>query len=67
MLSAKKVTLYLPKDLLQRAQKVTGKKITPTVRQGLELLAVADACDELLTQRGKIKIRYDKKSLRADH
>jgi len=39
--AARKVTVELPEDLLQKAQRSTGKGITATIRQGLELVVVA--------------------------
>ena len=38
----RKVTVHLPSDLLDRAQKATGEGITETVRQGLELVAARE-------------------------
>jgi len=36
--TAKKVTVNLPTDVLERAQKITGRGITPTIIEGLREL-----------------------------
>jgi hypothetical protein len=38
-----KITAHLPKDLLRSAQRATGKGITETLREGLELLRAREA------------------------
>lgn len=35
----RKITLEIPRDLLDQAQRSTGEGVTATVRRGLELLA----------------------------
>ena len=62
----RKVTLLLPKDLLQRAVKSTGEGITPTVRRGLELVAAGRSYDRLRALRGKVKFSIGLKELRED-
>lgn len=62
----KKITVYIPEHLLRKAQKATGLGITPTVRQGLELLAAAESYEKLRRLRGKIKFSIDLKALRED-
>lgn len=64
--AARKVTVILPTELLRRAQKSTGKGITPTIRRGLELVAAANAYDQLRELRGKVKFSVDLDSLRED-
>lgn len=65
MQAQKKVTLLVPVDLLNKAQKATGEGITPTVRQGLELIAAAPAYKKLRNLRGKVSFSVDWKSLRG--
>jgi hypothetical protein len=62
----KKVTVVLPEELLKKAQRTTGEGITPTIRQGLELVAAGRAYQRLRALRGKVKIALDLDSLRAD-
>ncbi|KAB2838555.1 hypothetical protein F9K50_09060 [bacterium] len=66
MAEAKKITIQIPDDLLQRAMKSTGQGITPTIRRGLELLAASQAYEELRKLRGKYKFSIDIKELRKD-
>jgi hypothetical protein len=50
----RKVTVMLPKDLLDRAIKASGQGITPTIRKGLETITAAGAYEGLLRMRGKV-------------
>jgi hypothetical protein len=62
----KKVTVVLPEDILARAQKASGAGITPTIRQGLELVAAGRAYDQLRRMRGRVKLTIDLDELRRD-
>jgi len=66
METAKKITVQLPKNLLKKAQEATGKGITPTIRQGLELLTAGNAYDDLRKMRGKYKFSINLRDLRKD-
>jgi hypothetical protein len=55
MTTSQKITVEIPQDLLERAQRVTGEGITATVRRGLELLARAEAYDRLRGMRGRVR------------
>lgn len=66
METAKKITVEVPEDLLRKAQEATGEGITPTVRQGLELIAASGAYEKLRTLKGKVSIVLDLKKLRED-
>lgn len=66
MEQAKKITIQVPGNLLRRAQKATRLGITPTVRQGLELLAASESYKKLRRLRGKVKFSIDLKALRQD-
>jgi hypothetical protein len=61
-----KITAHLPKDLLRRAQKATGKGITETLREGLELLSAREAGRRLRGLRGKVKFSVDLVAMRRD-
>ena len=52
MEQVRKVTVEIPADLLDRAQKSSGTGITQTIRAGLQLLAAAQAYDDLRKLRG---------------
>jgi len=66
MQDTQKITAHLPKDLLQRAQRATGKGITDTLREGLELLSAREAGRRLRALRGKVKFSVDLVELRRD-
>ncbi len=66
METAKKITIQVPGDLLDRAQKASGKGITPTIRQGLELVAAGRTYEKLRALKGKLKFSIDLKKLRED-
>ena len=61
-----KITVEVPEDLLQEAQRVTGEGVTGTVKRGLELVARASAYDRLRTLRGKMKLSPTWRQLKHD-
>jgi hypothetical protein len=61
-----KVTVELPKQLLERAQRSTGEGVTATLRRGLELVAAREAYARLRALRGKLRLSIDVASLRED-
>jgi hypothetical protein len=63
---ARKVTVHLDKDLLRRAQERTGKGVTATIREGLELVAAREVYERLRALRGKVKFSVDVRELRQD-
>jgi hypothetical protein len=66
MKSDRKITVLLPKDLLNRALAASGEGITPTLRMGLELVAAQDAYRGLLKLKGKFDLKIDLNDLRKD-
>jgi hypothetical protein len=62
----KKVTVYLPTDLLERALASNDGNITDTIRKGLELMAASHAFDSLRQLRGRVSLSVDIKALRED-
>ena len=66
METAKKITVQIPETLLKKAQKATGLGITPTIRQGLQLVAAGRAYGKLRQLKGKVKFSLDLKALRED-
>lgn len=62
----KKVTVMLPKELLNRALKASGEGITPTLRKGLELVAAKESYKKLLKLKGKFDLKIDLEELRKD-
>jgi hypothetical protein len=66
MAATQKITVEVPTDLLERAQKATGAGLTATVRQGLREVASRHAQRELAKLRGKVKFTIDLRRLRQD-
>lgn len=66
MQTARKITVQLPEELLEQALKSTGRGITSTIRQGLELVAAGRAFDKLRRLKGKVKFSVNLKRLRED-
>jgi hypothetical protein len=62
----RKVTILLPADLVKRAIKATGLGLTPTIRKGLESVAVGEAFEGLRRLRGKVKFSLNVEELRQD-
>lgn len=58
--------MMLPADLIERAMKVTGKGLTPTVRESLAQTARSAVYERIRTMRGKLKIDLDLDRLRED-
>lgn len=66
MASARTINVELPADLPKRAQRSTGAGVTATIRRGLELVASAQAQDDLRKMRGKVRFSVDFATLRED-
>ena len=64
--AARKITVHVRGDLLERAQKAARAGVSETVRKGLELLAASEAYDQLLKMRGKVKFSINLSELRKD-
>lgn len=62
----RKVTVHIPEELLDRAQRATGQGITETVRQGLRLVAAGDTFRRVANLRGTVKFSVDLARLRDD-
>ena len=62
----RKITVHIPADLLQRAQKASGQGITETVRRGLRLVAAGDTFRRVAKLRGTVKFSIDPARLRED-
>ena len=65
-MATQKVTVHIDRDLLRRARERTGKGVSVTIRQGLELVAASEAYDRLRALRGKVKLSLDLARLRDD-
>lgn len=66
MESARKITVEVPPELLERAQRATGAGITQTIRTGLQLVAASHAYARLRQVRGKIRLSRSLAALKSD-
>jgi len=66
MEAARKITVEVPPELLEKAQEATGSGITQTVRAGLELVAASQAYARLRQLRGKVRFTRTLADLKAD-
>ena len=66
MAEARKITVEIPADLLEKAQRASGEGVTGTVRAGLELVAASHAYARLRQLRGKVRFSKSVAQLKAD-
>jgi hypothetical protein len=63
---ARKITVEVPVDLLERAQRASGTGVTQTVRAGLQLVAASEAYARLRRLRGRVRFSQSVAALKAD-
>ena len=66
MNTARKITVEVPDDLLEKAQLASGAGITETVRNGLQLVAASGAYAGLRQLRGKVRFSRTAAELKDD-
>ena len=66
METARKITVEVPAELLERAQRASGSGITQTVRTGLQLVAASQAYARLRQLRGKVRFSHTLAELKTD-
>ena len=66
MAIARKITVEVPSELLDKAQRASGTGITQTVRTGLQLVAASRTYARLRQLRGKVRFSRTLKELKAD-
>ena len=66
MRRARKITVEVPAELLDKAQRASGAGITQTVRAGLQLMAASEAYARLLKFRGKVRFSRSVAELKDD-
>ena len=64
--ATQKITVEIPTELLERAQKATGAGITATIREGLAEVVSRRAQHDLRKHRGRVKFTLDLARLRED-
>jgi hypothetical protein len=66
MQTARKITVEVPRHLLEKAQRASGTGITETVRTGLQLIAASRAYARLRRLRGKVRFSRTSTELKTD-
>jgi hypothetical protein len=66
MQTARKITVEIPADLLEKAQRASGTGITQTIRTGLKLVAASETYARLRQLRGKVHFSRTLADLKAD-
>src|SRR5258708_12744160 len=66
METARKITVEVPEELLEKAQQASGEGITQTVRTGLQLVAASRTYARLRQLRGKVRFTRTLAELKAD-
>ena len=66
METARKITVEVPPELLEKAQRASGSGITQTVRPGLRPVAASQAYARLRQLRGKVRFTRTLADLKAD-
>jgi hypothetical protein len=63
---ARKITVEVPAELLEKAQEASGSGVTQTVRTGLQLVAASKTYAQLRQLRGKVRISLSWEELKSD-
>ena len=63
---ARKITIEVPVELLERAQQASGTGVTQTVRAGLQLIAASQDYARLRALRGKVRFSRSAAELKTD-
>jgi hypothetical protein len=66
METARKITVEVPPELLEKAQRASGTGITQTVRRGLQLVAASRTYTRLRQLRGKVRFTRSLAELKTD-
>ena len=66
METARKITVEVSQQLLEKAQRASGAGITKTVRTGLQLLAASHTYARLRRLRGKVRFSRTLAELKSD-
>jgi post-segregation antitoxin (ccd killing protein) len=66
MRTERKITVEVPAELLERAQRASGGGISHTVRTGLQLVAASQTYVRLRELRGKVRFSRTAAELKAD-
>ena len=61
-----KITINIPKELLEIAQDIDNTNITETIKTALRMFIAAKAAQKIRTMRGKVEFSIDLETLRED-
>jgi hypothetical protein len=64
--AARKITIEVPVELLEKAQEASGTGVTQTVRAGLQLIAASQDYARLRALRGKFQFSRSAAELKTD-
>jgi len=64
--TARKITVEVPPELLEKAQRASRTGVTQTVRAGLQLIAASQAYTRLRQLRGKVRFTRTWAELKTD-
>lgn len=63
----RKITAFVPIELMDRAQSLSGEGVTETLRQALERYAISEWSRQMLALRGKVDLSdFNLDELRED-
>jgi hypothetical protein len=65
-MDTRKITVEVPKDLLEKAQRATGSGITQTIRKGLQIVAASEAYARTLKLQGKYRFSITPEQMKDD-
>ncbi|MBV8708743.1 MAG: hypothetical protein JO182_24365 [Acidobacteriaceae bacterium] len=66
MKRARKITVEIPPELLEKAQQASGMGVTQTVRTGLQLVAASQTYAKLRALRGMVLFSRTSAELKVD-
>ena len=66
MKTGRKITVEVPLNLLEKAQRASGTGVTQTVRAGLQLVAASRTYARLRRLRGNVRFTRTLAELKAD-
>jgi hypothetical protein len=66
MASSRKISVRVPRELLEKAQEASGAGVTQTVRSGLQLVAASGPYARLRELRGKVRFSRSFAELKTD-
>ncbi len=66
MKTVRKITVKVPQELLEKAQRASGAGITQTVRMALQLIAASRTYARLRKLRGKVRFSLTAAELKSD-